>query len=174
MPKGIPLTQAEFEKRQREIAQNAIELFIEHGFIETSMRQIAKAVGIGKSTLYDYFDSKDDIIVFVVQEHLAALMQRANDIIQEEGNAAEHLHKIMRMQLDFSLKNKAFYLRLMFEAQRLNVESQERIQTHRYAYQDLVKSLIDSETLSQQPYFSSTPRARMYSSSCPVDLNAWK
>ena len=76
MPKGIPLTQAELEQRQQEIADIAVPLFIEQGFNETSMRQIAKAVGVGKSTLYDYFDSKDDIIVFVVQEHLAILMQR--------------------------------------------------------------------------------------------------
>jgi AcrR family transcriptional regulator len=144
MPKGIPLTQIELEQRQREIAEAAVALFIKNGFNETSVRQIAKALGMGKSTLYDYFDSKDDIIVFVVQEHLAALMHRANAILREEGNAAKHLHKIMRMQLDFSLKNKAFYLRLMFEAQRLKVESQERIQTYRYAYQDLVKSLIET------------------------------
>jgi AcrR family transcriptional regulator len=143
MPKGIPLTQTELEQRRREIADTAVELFIEQGFNETSMRQIATALGIGKSTLYDYFPSKDDIIVFVIQEHLAVLMQRAEAIITAEGNATEHLHQVMQMHLVFLLENRAFYLRLMFEAQRLKAESQQRIQAHRYAYQDLVKTLID-------------------------------
>jgi hypothetical protein len=31
----------------------------------------------------------------------------------------------------------------MFEAQRLKVESQQRIQVDRYAYQDLIKNLIE-------------------------------
>ena len=144
MPKGIPLTQAELEQRQQEIADIAVPLFIEQGFNETSMRQIAQAIGLGKSTLYDYFPSKDDIIVYVVQEHIALLIQRAENMIAEEGDAAEHLREVMQMQLAFSLENKAFYMRVMFEAQRLKVESQRRIQTHRYAYQDLIKSLIEA------------------------------
>jgi AcrR family transcriptional regulator len=143
MPKGIPLTQAELEQRRREISDCAVTLFIENGFNETSMRQIAEALGLGKSTLYDYFPSKDDIIVYVVQEHLALLIQRAKAIIAEEGDASDHLHQIMQMHLAFLLENRAFYLRLMFEAQRLKAESQQRIQVHRYAYQDLVKSLIE-------------------------------
>jgi AcrR family transcriptional regulator len=143
MPKGIPLTQAELQQRRQEIAEKAVMLFVDKGFNETSMRQIAKAVGMGKSTLYDYFDSKDDIVVYVIQEHLTVLIQRANAIIAEEGNAADHLSRIMRMHLAFLLENKAFYLRLLTEAQRLKVESQQRIQVHRYAYQDLVKSLIE-------------------------------
>ena len=144
MPKGIPLTQAELEQRRQEIIEIAMPLFVKQGFNETSMRQIAQAVGMGKSTLYDYFASKDDIIVFVIQEHIALLMERANAIIAEEGDAAGHLRDILEMQLAFSLENKAFYMRVMFEAQRLKVESQQRIQTRRYAYQDLVKKLIET------------------------------
>lgn len=144
MPKGIPLTQAELEQRQREIAEKAVVLFIEKGFNETSMRQIAKEAGVGKSTLYDYFASKDDIIVFFVQEHLEVLMQRAEAIIAGEGTASDHLRRVMEMHLAFLLENRAFYLRLMFEAQRLKIESQQRIQAQRYAYQDLVKALIEA------------------------------
>jgi AcrR family transcriptional regulator len=143
MPKGIPLTQAELEQRQHEIAEAAVALFIENGFNETSMRQIAKALGMGKSTLYDYFPSKDDIIVYVVQEHLTLLRQRAEAIITEEGDAVDHLRRVMQMHLAFLLENRAFYLRLLYEAQRLKADSQQRIQVHRYAYQDLVKSLIE-------------------------------
>ena len=146
MPKGIPLTQAEMEQRQREIAEKAVALFIEKGFNETSMRQIAKEAGVGKSTLYDYFASKDDIIVFFVQEHLEVLMQRAEAIIAGEGTASDHLRRVMEMHLAFLLENRAFYLRLMFEAQRLKIESQQRIQAQRYAYQDLVKALIEIGT----------------------------
>ena len=63
MPKGVPLTEAELEKRRQEISAVAIPLFVERGFNETSIRQIASAAEMGKSTLYDYFDSKDEILV---------------------------------------------------------------------------------------------------------------
>jgi AcrR family transcriptional regulator len=144
MPKGIPLTQSEIEQRRQEIAQIAVELVVQKGFAETSMRQIAKAVGMGKSTLYDYFKSKDDIIVFVIKDHMTVLQLRAETILTQDVNAAEQLRRIMVMHLAFLLENKAFYLRLLNEAQRLKVESQRRIQVHRYAYQDLLKNLIES------------------------------
>ena len=73
-----------------------------------------------------------------------ALMQRAQAIIAEDGDPADHLQKIMKMHLAFLLENRAIYLRLLFEAQRLKAESQQRIQAYRYAYQDLVKSLIEA------------------------------
>ena len=144
MPKGIPLTEAVQESRRYEIAESAKLLFVENGFNETSMRQIAQAVGVGKSTLYDYFSSKDDIILYVIQDHINTLLDRAEAIISEPKPASENLRQVMHMHLAFLLENKAFYLRLLFEAQRLKAESQQRIQVQRYAYQDLVKSLIDT------------------------------
>ena len=36
-----------------------------------------------------------------------------------------------------------FYLKLSFEVQRLAIESQQRIQVRRHAYQDLIRRLID-------------------------------
>jgi AcrR family transcriptional regulator len=144
MPKGIPLTQEEIDSKRYTIAETAKLMFVENGFNETSMRQIAEAVGLGKSTLYDYFSSKDDIIVYVIQGHMEKLLQRAEAILSESGLASEHLRGIMQMHLAFLLENKAFYLRLVFQAQRLKVESQQRIQVQRYAYQDLVKSLIET------------------------------
>ena len=60
MPKGIPLTDLELASRRQEIAHIAMQLFIKQGFSETSMREIGDAAGVGKSTLYDYFPSKDD------------------------------------------------------------------------------------------------------------------
>jgi AcrR family transcriptional regulator len=142
MPKGIPLTQEEFEERRHMIGKVAVDLIVESGFIETPMRQIAATAGMGKSTLYDYFPSKDDIVVYVIHNNIANLMARAELIIAQESSALEHLRRVMKMHLAFLLENKAFYLRLMFEAQRLKVESQERIQVDRYAFQDLVKDLI--------------------------------
>ena len=142
MPKGIPLTQEELEERRQVISHVAVNLFIENGFNETPMHQIAKTVGLGKSTLYDYFPSKDDIVLYVVHEHITDLIRRAESIIAQGGSAVERLRRVMRMHLSFLLANKGFYLRLMFEVQRLKVESQQRIQVERYAYQDLIKDLI--------------------------------
>ena len=43
------------------IEQAAFTLFEQHGFDETTMEQIADAVGVGRRTLFRYFPSKNDI-----------------------------------------------------------------------------------------------------------------
>ncbi|UKA55222.1 mycofactocin system transcriptional regulator [Arthrobacter sp. FW305-BF8] len=43
------------------IERAAFKLFEEQGFDETTMEQIAKAVGVGRRTLFRYFPSKNDI-----------------------------------------------------------------------------------------------------------------
>lgn len=44
-----------------EIERVAFELFNERGFEETTLHDIAEAVGVGRRTLFRYFESKSDI-----------------------------------------------------------------------------------------------------------------
>ncbi|MCW2829924.1 MAG: mftR [Aeromicrobium sp.] len=44
-----------------EIEQAAFDLFAEHGFEGTTLDAIAGAVGVGRRTLFRYYDSKNDI-----------------------------------------------------------------------------------------------------------------
>ena len=50
------------EERKREIALKAASLFIKHGYIQTSMRDIARECSISVGTIYHYIHSKDDIL----------------------------------------------------------------------------------------------------------------
>ncbi|MDD5468014.1 MAG: TetR/AcrR family transcriptional regulator [Anaerolineales bacterium] len=143
MPKGIPLTPEELDRRRREIFAHAVELFVNHGFRETSMRQVAEAAGMGKSSLYDYFKTKEDILVWAVEDQIGELTLAAQQIASQPLPAPERLRQIMRLQLDYLLSRKDFYVKLMFEVQRLSRQSQQRIQTRRHAYQDLVRHLIE-------------------------------
>ncbi len=51
------------EKKKRDIAAGALEAFLKLGFARTSMNQVAKHIGVGKGTIYDYFKSKDDLVI---------------------------------------------------------------------------------------------------------------
>ncbi len=143
MPKGIPLTEDDQIRRRREIFDAAVHLFLEKGFQETSMREIAEAAGVGKSTLYDYFKTKDDILLSVFVEQVEAIFQKAREIDVAGGSAEVKLRSIMHMHMDFLLAKMQLNLKLSNEIQRLRLESQERIQASRYAYQDFLGNLIE-------------------------------
>ncbi|MEW6240762.1 MAG: TetR/AcrR family transcriptional regulator [Chloroflexota bacterium] len=143
MPKGIPLTEAEQAKRRREIFDASVSIFLKKGFQETTMREIAEVAGMGKSSLYDYFKTKDEILVFVFEEELNDLTSRAQSIALQNVSADKRLRQIMEMHLDFLVENKSLFMKLSLEVQRLRLESQKRIQNGRYAYQDLIRGLIE-------------------------------
>lgn len=143
MPKGIPLTDEELNRRRHEIFASSVSLFIKKGFHETSMREIAEFAGMGKSSLYDYFKTKDEILLWEVEDELFDLTMAARQIVDQPIPAIKRLRKVMQLHLDLLISKKEFYLKLTFEVQRLAIESQQRIQDKRHAYQDMIGQLID-------------------------------
>jgi AcrR family transcriptional regulator len=51
------------------IQQVAVELFTEHGYDGTSLREIAERLDVTKAALYYHFKSKEDIVTSLVQDY---------------------------------------------------------------------------------------------------------
>jgi AcrR family transcriptional regulator len=57
------LREKKIARTREQIVDSAIDLFIEHGFDDTTMEQIAERAEVGTSTLYRYFPSKDLLLL---------------------------------------------------------------------------------------------------------------
>lgn len=143
MPKGIPITEEEQLRRRREIFNASVHLFLSKGFNETSMREIAEAAGVGKSTLYDYFPSKDHVLLSYVEEELQALTATLQAIASQEIGAEERLRRMVFTYMEYLAANEDFYTRLSSQVQRLALESLERIQRKRHALQDVLRQVVE-------------------------------
>ncbi len=53
------------EKRRDQIIEAAVELFISKGFHKTTTREISRASGFSIGTLYEYIESKEDVLYLV-------------------------------------------------------------------------------------------------------------
>ncbi len=62
----MPRTEEQFkeirEVKRNQIMDSALALFAEFGFTSTSINMIAKKTGISKGLIYNYFESKEDLI----------------------------------------------------------------------------------------------------------------
>jgi TetR/AcrR family transcriptional regulator, cholesterol catabolism regulator len=150
MPKGIPLTDAEQARRRREIFRAAEHLFLENGFTETSMRAIAAAAGVGKSTLYDYYTTKDEILLSVIEDALHNLIASAREIAGRPIGAVERVRLLIAAHLDYLSANEEFYLKLGQEVQRISPASQAEINRLRHAYQDVLRGVIEEGSAAGQ------------------------
>ena len=79
------------------IARTALVLFSEKGYRATSVGQIAREAGIGKGTVYDYFETKEDIFIAAVMEWLGQFED--NLMVRLEGleDPIERLYAVARM-----------------------------------------------------------------------------
>jgi AcrR family transcriptional regulator len=87
----------------------AAELFLEHGYEHFSMRQVAERIGYSATTIYLYFENKDDLLFEVVSDG----WQRFSDDFLAAAAAAddplERLHALGRVYVSFGLDNPAVY-----------------------------------------------------------------
>lgn len=58
----------------KQILKIARKLFIEHGIVDTEMKDIATKLGTSRSTLYRHFASKNDILMLLAQEAISGIM----------------------------------------------------------------------------------------------------
>jgi AcrR family transcriptional regulator len=68
------------EQKRRDILDAALRVFTEQGYKTANLQRVARAAGMGKSTLYHYFDTKEELF--------SAL---ADDLIRREASVLEVL-----------------------------------------------------------------------------------
>lgn len=144
MPKGIILTPEQQTSRREEIIAVALQLIEENGFPKTSMREIAALANMGKSSLYDFFKTKDEIVVYAVEKEIEETIQKVQRIIAEESSPEQCLRKIMLNHLEVPKQYRTVLMWLNTESDYLEEEYQKRLKTARYAYQDIIKTVIEN------------------------------
>jgi TetR/AcrR family fatty acid metabolism transcriptional regulator len=78
------------ENRRNHILDAAFAAFIEKGIGNAKMEDIAREAGYGKSTLYEYFDSKDAILSELLRVKFTERYERmAADAAKERGPEAK-------------------------------------------------------------------------------------
>ncbi|WMJ87286.1 TetR/AcrR family transcriptional regulator [Anaerocolumna sp. MB42-C2] len=144
MPKGIMLTPEQQAARREEIVSIALHLIAENGFQKTSMREIAVLANMGKSSLYDFFKTKDEIVVYAVENEIEETIQKVHRIIANEFSPEQCLRKIMLTHLEVPKQYRTVLMWLNTESDYLEEEYRKRLKAVRYAYQDIIKSVIEN------------------------------
>ena len=81
-----------------EVLQEAAKLFRHYGLNKTTMEDIARAVGKGKSTLYYYYKSKEEIFDAVMRREKDAMLRRIEVAVEQQPTAAQKLEAFTRMK----------------------------------------------------------------------------
>ncbi len=86
--------------KSQDIAAAAIKVFREQGFHQTKMADIARAAGVGKGTLYEYFKDKADILRVAFEDYFQTFIAGAAEATSRPGTAAGKLLALADFALD--------------------------------------------------------------------------
>lgn len=82
------------------VLHEARRFFLERGYADVSMQQIADAVGMTKAALYYHFRDKDDLFAHVVVSEMARQRESIERQIACGGSLADVVQRIARLYFD--------------------------------------------------------------------------
>jgi AcrR family transcriptional regulator len=92
------------EKTLQEILEAARILFTKHGLKKTTMDDVAKAVGKGKSSLYYYFSGKTELFEAVVLDELKKILKDIRFAINAETTSTGKLKAFLLTRLELKVR----------------------------------------------------------------------
>lgn|GEM_PF-453985 len=89
------------------ILHSAFTLFLENGYLNTKIIDIANKAGIGKGTVYEYFSSKETLLLEVINDKVLSDYMRVNPIIESLSTCDEKLRAYLNFQIECIKKYNA-------------------------------------------------------------------
>ncbi len=127
--------------KKREILINTAEIvFMEKGFENASIDEIAKKSNLTKRTLYQYFMSKEDLFYAVVLKGFSFLILSFEKEMKKDCDVLTKIHAMNSIYLHFYMDNKA-----MFQLLNYKPSNQNNVNNSQY-YKEL--EILDKKRIS--------------------------
>lgn len=84
----MPINHFRLEQRRELIIQAALGCFIERGFHQTGMRDIATAAGVSLGNLYNHFARKEELIALIASLEAGELQPLLDELDQDSARTA--------------------------------------------------------------------------------------
>lgn len=149
MPKIV-----DYEKRKDEIVREAIHIFVNRGYYNTTLLDISERCGMGRTTVYNYFKNKDEILRYAVSQSTQMLRGDLKNIIERQDLFIIEKIKLViaRLVLEYPRNNRFVALRDLWTIHKMGdnevaIRMHEYIQELRNVFKDLLQEGIKSREI---------------------------
>lgn len=115
------------ELTRRSLLDAAYRVIDEAGTAEVPLGEIALGAGVGRTTFYDYFDDRDDVIASLVEEKLPDVIAELIASVPNDLDTRSRLARLASATVEFVATDPVFGVILHHEAGRMGPDAQERI-----------------------------------------------
>lgn len=124
----LPLRERNRRRARDEIRAVALRLFVEQGYGQTTVQQVAEAAGISPATFFRYFPSKGDVVFYRQAEAVQALRDAL-----AAAPPAPPLRQVREVLLRFQLEERSSPTEERLVARLVNGDEQLEAHAGRFA-----------------------------------------
>ena len=110
MPSSQERRAANSLKLRETIVGAARDLLVEHGHAGFTMRRLAERIGYSATTIYLYFQDKDDLLNAVGLETFRLLREEIDAVRQDTVEPLLRLRRVLHAYVDFGLRHPHHYI----------------------------------------------------------------
>ena len=130
----MPRIRAENIEAHKELTRSDIlvatyDLLEEMGSADISLAEVAHQVGIGRTTLYEYFRDRDDLIASLVEERLPEIEEEIIGSMPADLSPDGRVARLAKATVHFVVEDRVLGLILHRELPRLSGDAQLRVRT---------------------------------------------
>jgi len=125
-----------------DVVRAAGRMFAERGYHGTSMRELGRELGLLGSSLYAHIDSKEDLLVEVVDRGAALFTEAAERALAAADTASGRLRALIAGHIDVILEHRDVVRTFLNEARMLDDAHRLRVVAARDGYEAQFRSVI--------------------------------
>lgn len=107
------------------ILDAAREIFAEKGYHTATSEEIAKRAGVGKGTIYQYFESKQEIFTEMHMRYLSEYSDSVTALIDENSSFADNMRRLVDYHIDHMQELSRYGMRMMSEINPATISCEE-------------------------------------------------
>jgi AcrR family transcriptional regulator len=91
------------------ILRAALDIIVNNGFTNLSMRKLAAQLGMTAANIYNYYNNKDEIYLLIRARGFEKLYLIISKTFRNNSDPLQRLEAIIRIYIDFGIKNPDYY-----------------------------------------------------------------
>lgn len=140
-----------FANTKDRIEQAAVQLFVEKGVAETTVKDIARKVGLSEGALYRHFESKDELVWKAFERHYVDFAATLKTLADGETTTRGKLAAMIRGFCRVHDENPTLFKFLLFVQHGQLAKLEPGTPTPVDVMRDVLAEAIDSGGIPQQP-----------------------
>ena len=93
--------------KHRQIVDAAVRVFARNGYYNSRVSDIAREAGVASGTIYLYFKTKDEILVTLFREKMAAWVAHVREQVKDEPDAVAKIRRLVVLHFSVIEKDPA-------------------------------------------------------------------